>query len=73
MTYKMENSQWADLMSELFDRLTGKGAVVEYNFDNFTIDIPKSTVPDNIDLGSAKWVLNGKLIIKGETHKLENK
>jgi hypothetical protein len=73
MTHKMENSQWADLMSELFDRLTGKGAVVEYNFDNFTIDIPKSTGPDNIDLGSAKWVLNGKLIIKGETHKLENK
>jgi hypothetical protein len=69
----MENTQWADLLSELFDRLTGKAAVVEYNFENFTIDIPKSTGLNNRDLGSAKWVLNGKLIIKGETHKLENK
>ena len=73
MAYKMQKSQWADLLSELFDRLTGKGAVVEYDFENFTIDIPKSTGPNNIDLGSAKWVINGKLIIKGETHTLENK
>jgi hypothetical protein len=72
MNNKLENSQWVDLVSELFDRLTGKGAIVEYNFDNFTINIPKSTGPNNTDLVSAKWILNGKLIIKGETHKADH-
>ena len=27
-------TQWADLMGQLFDRLTGKGAVVSYSFRN---------------------------------------
>ena len=33
-------TQWAELLGQLFDRLTGKGAVVSYKFRNLEIDIP---------------------------------
>ena len=35
-------SQWADLMGQLFDRLTGKEAVISYGFRNIEVDIPKA-------------------------------
>ena len=63
-----KNTQWADLIGSLFERLTGKEAVITYEFDNLVIDIPKAAGPGGKDLGSAKWKINGKLIIKGEAH-----
>jgi hypothetical protein len=61
-------SQWAEVIGQLFDRLTGKGASVTYNFDNLVIDIPKAKGPGGQDMGSAKWTINGKLIITAEAH-----
>jgi hypothetical protein len=61
-----KSTQWVDLISALFDRLTGKEAVVTYEFDNFVVDIPKAAGPGGKELGSAKWTVNGKLIIKAE-------
>ena len=63
------SSQWAELIGELFDRLTGKGASVTYSFENFVIDIPKAVGPRGQELGSDKWTINGKLLITAETHK----
>ncbi|HEX5891450.1 MAG TPA: hypothetical protein VFY41_01190 [Nitrososphaeraceae archaeon] len=62
------SSQWAELIGELFDRLTGKGASVTYSFENFVIDIPKAVGPRGQELGSAKWTINGKLVITAGTH-----
>jgi hypothetical protein len=59
-------TQWAELMGQLFDRLTGKGAVVSYGFRNLEIDIPKAAGPQGQTLGSAKWVINGELVIKAQ-------
>jgi hypothetical protein len=59
-------TQWAELLGQLFDRLTGKGAVVSYRFRNLEIDIPRATGPQDQMLGSAKWVINGELVIKGQ-------
>ena len=59
-------AQWADLLGQLFDRLTGKGAVVSYGFRNLEIDIPKAAGPQGQTLGSAKWVINGELVIKAQ-------
>lgn len=59
-------TQWADLMGQLFDRLTRKGAVVSYSFRNLEIDIPKAAGPQGQTLGSAKWVINGELVIKAQ-------
>ena len=63
-----QTTQWVDLLSTLFDRLTGKEAVITYEFDNLIVDIPKAAGPGGKELGSAKWTINGKLIIKAEAH-----
>jgi hypothetical protein len=63
-----QTTQWADLIATLFDRLTGKEAVITYEFDNLIVDIPKAAGPGGKELGSAKWTINGKLIIKAEAH-----
>ena len=36
-----QTNNWVDLISALFDRLTGKEAIVTYEFDNLIIDIPR--------------------------------
>jgi hypothetical protein len=59
-------TQWAELLGQLFDRLTGKGAVVSYKFRNLEIDIPRAAGPQGQTLGSAKWVINGELVIKAQ-------
>ena len=64
-----QTSNWVDLISALFDRLTGKEAIVTYEFDNLIIDIPRASRPGGKELGSAKWTINGKLIIKAEAIK----
>ena len=61
-----QNSNWVDLIGALFDRLTGKEAIITYEFDNLIVDIPRASGPGGKELGSAKWTINGKLIIKAE-------
>ena len=61
-------SQWAEVIAQLLDRMTGKGASVTYNFDNLVIDIPKAQGPGGREMGSAKWVINGRIMITGEAH-----
>jgi len=64
-----QTNNWVDLISALFDRLTGKEAIVTYEFDNLIIDIPRASGPGGKELGSAKWTINGRLIIKAEAIK----
>jgi hypothetical protein len=61
-------SQWAEIIGQLFDRLTGKGATVTYTFDNLVVEVPKARGPSGQDLGSAKWTVNGKVVITAEAH-----
>ena len=62
------SGQWAEIIGELFDRLTGKGASVTYTFDNLAIDVPKAKGPNGQDMGSANWTINGKVVITAEAH-----
>jgi hypothetical protein len=61
-------SQWAEVIGQLFDRLTGKGASVTYDFNNLVIDMPKAQGPGGRDMGSAKWTVNGRIVITAEAH-----
>ena len=61
-------TEWADLLADLFDKLTGKEAEVTYTFDNLEINVPEAVGPDGKTLGSAKWTINGKILIKAEAH-----
>ncbi|HYT44900.1 MAG TPA: hypothetical protein VEP90_21415 [Methylomirabilota bacterium] len=69
---KNSNGQWAGLIGELFDRLTGKGAAVTYTFENLIIDIPRAVGPDGRNVGSAQWTINGRIAITAETHETTN-
>jgi hypothetical protein len=64
-------SQWSEIIGQLFDRLTGKGASVTYTFDNLIIDMPRAQGPGGQDMGSAKWTVNGKVVITAEAHRTE--
>jgi hypothetical protein len=55
-------------MGQLFDRLTGKEAVISYGFRNLEVDIPKASGQQGQNLGSARWVFNGELVIKAQTN-----
>jgi hypothetical protein len=39
-----------------------------YNFENLTVDVPKARGPGGQDLGSAKWTINGRILINAEAH-----
>jgi hypothetical protein len=57
-----QTTQWTNLLTDVFDRLTGKGAEVSYNFQGLEIDILRAAGPQGQELGSAKWVVNGRLM-----------
>jgi hypothetical protein len=63
-------SQWAELLTQLVDKITGKDVSITYRFDNLQINVPKATGPNGRELGSAKWNINGKVVIHSQ---LENK
>jgi hypothetical protein len=65
------STQWAEIIGQIFDRLTGKGASVTYTFDNLVIDMPKAQGPGGRDVGSAKWMVNGRIVITAEAHQTE--
>jgi hypothetical protein len=50
-----------DIGKEIWSYLTGKGATVEYHFDNMHVEVPKTTGPDS---PRATWKLDGTLRIK---------
>ena len=62
MTEKIENTMsWPDLAIGLYDRLTGRGAEISYEFDNFDIIVP-SHASDQASY--ANWKVNGTLKIR---------
>jgi hypothetical protein len=65
------SSQWTEIITQLVDNLTGKNMSITYNFENLTIDLPKAQGPDGRDLGSAKWTINGRIMITAEAHDKE--
>jgi hypothetical protein len=51
---------WSDFAVNLFDKLTGRDAVISYTFDKLEMNIPMSTEDKT---PKAPWVLNGTLHI----------
>jgi hypothetical protein len=52
---------WPDLAANLYDKLTGRGAEITYQFENMEIFVP-SHVSENAQ--QARWKLNGTLRIR---------
>lgn len=49
---------WPQLAEGLYSFLTGRGAVIEYDFENMDVLVPRDTAED---APRARWNLNGKL------------
>jgi len=50
-----------DIGKEMWEYLTGKGATVEYTFEDMQVEVPKTTGPDS---PRAIWRLDGTLRIR---------
>ena len=60
MDEEMEASTWPELAVGLYDKLTGRGAEITYEFEEMSVDVP-SKVGD--DAEHARWQLDGTLRI----------
>jgi len=55
-----ERVSFVDLGMALYERLTGRGAAINYEFQNMEVEVPRDTGPD---APRALWKLNGVLRI----------
>jgi hypothetical protein len=55
-----ETTTWPDLAIGLYDRLTGRGAEIVYDFEDMEVDVPSGT---GDDVEHATWRLDGTLRI----------
>ena len=56
-----EVTTWPQLAEGLYGFLTGRGATIEYQFDNMEVSVPRDTNPD---APSALWKLNGTVRVR---------
>ena len=56
-----DTKTWPDLAIGLYDHLTGRGAEIVYEFQDFELLIPSSASPDATH---AKWRMNGVIKIR---------
>lgn len=55
-----ERTTLVDLGMALYERLTGRGAAINYNFQNMVVEVPRDT---GDDAPRATWKLDGTLRI----------
>lgn len=51
-----ETTTWPDLAIGLYERLTGRGATITYEFEDMEVDVPSGT---GEDAEHAHWRLDG--------------
>jgi hypothetical protein len=56
-----KHTTWPELAIDLYDKLTGRGAEITYEFENLDIFVPSSATAEATH---AKWRLNGILRIR---------
>jgi hypothetical protein len=57
---QQQPSSFADVGKELWSYLTGRGAAINYEFVDMSVEVPKAT---GADAERATWKLNGTLRI----------
>lgn len=56
-----DTQTWPELAIGLYDKLTGRGAEIEYEFDDFDLMVPSGT---GDSATHAQWKMNGTLRIR---------
>jgi len=60
-TTTLDTKTWPDLAIGLYDRLSGRGAEITYEFENFELLIPSSA---SDEAAHARWKMNGAIKIR---------
>lgn len=60
-------NQWAEIAGQIVNRLIGKNMSMTYDFQRLTIDVPRAEGPGGGHMGSAQWIINGRIVITAET------
>jgi hypothetical protein len=55
-----ETTTWPELAISLYDRLTGRGAEISYEFEDMEVEVPSKAGPD---AKHAHWRVDGTLRI----------
>jgi hypothetical protein len=71
ITHKI-SEEGVPIFEQLVEKLTGKGAVVTYSFDNLKIEMPKAQGPDGRQVGCGNLTVNGTIRISAEVHEKKN-
>ncbi|MEM1269165.1 MAG: hypothetical protein AAF752_10975 [Bacteroidota bacterium] len=58
---KNHTETWPQLAIGLYDKLTGRGAEITYEFDNFDLHVPSGT---GTDASHAHWKMNGTIRVR---------
>ena len=61
-----ETHTWPELAIGLYDKLTGRGAEIHYQFDDLEVFVPSGTSADS---SQARWKLNGTVVISTKERK----
>lgn len=61
MTAKTDTQTWPDLAIGLYDKLTGRGAEITYEFQNLEVSVPSSA---SEAANHAKWRVSGTVKIR---------
>lgn len=56
-----DTKTWPELAIGLWDKLTGRGAEITYEFENMQVDVPSGAHADAVH---APWKLNGTVKIR---------
>jgi hypothetical protein len=56
-----ETATWPQLAEGLYSFLTGRGATIEYSFENMEIHVPRDTAED---APRARWQVHGTMRIR---------
>jgi hypothetical protein len=59
----------SQMAGQVLESLTDKNMTATMEFQNLEIDMPKAQGPEGRELGSAKWIVNGKVVWTTELHK----
>jgi len=60
MSQTEETETWPELAISLYERLTGRGATITYDFDDLQVDVPSKV---GEDAKHAEWHVDGTLSI----------
>ena len=56
-----QKTTWPDLAAGLYDKLTGRGAEITYEFENLGVQVPSTS---GQDAEHTPWVVNGLVRIR---------